>query len=63
MGCHPGLRKAESSVLVQARISRIGLAKLLYNRKVLGMLSAKCKCGGREETPRYMALYCTEEEK
>ena len=31
---HSGLRKAESSVLVQARTGRIGLAKFLYSRKV-----------------------------
>jgi hypothetical protein len=37
---HSGLRKAESSVLVQARTGRIGLAKFLYNRKVPGVLTA-----------------------
>jgi hypothetical protein len=37
---HSRLRKVESSVLVQARIGRIGLAKFLYNRKVLGVLTA-----------------------
>jgi hypothetical protein len=37
---HSGLRKAESSVLVQARTGRIGLAKFLYNCKVLGVLTA-----------------------
>ena len=58
---HLGLQKAESSVLVQARTGRIGLAKFLYNCNVLGILSAQCRCGAGEETPRHMALYCIEE--
>jgi hypothetical protein len=37
---HFRLRKAESSVLVQACTSRIGLAKFLYNCKVLRVLTA-----------------------
>ena len=45
----------QSSVLVQARTGRIGLAKCLeyclYSADV----------GPGEETPRHMALYCTEE--
>ena len=56
---HSGLRKAESSVLVQARTGRIGLAKFLYNCKVPGILSTQCRFRAGEETPRYMALYCT----
>jgi hypothetical protein len=58
---HSGLRKEESSVLVQARTSRIGLAKFLYSRKVPGILSAQCRCRAGEETPRHMALSCTDE--
>lgn len=59
---HSGLQKAESSVLVQARTGRIGLAKFfLYNHKAPGILSAQCRCRAGEKTPRHMALYCTEE--
>jgi hypothetical protein len=58
---HSGLRKAESSVLVQACTGRIELAKFLYNCKVLGVLTAQCKCGAGEETPRHIALFCTDE--
>ena len=58
---HTGLRKAESSVLVQSHTGRIGLAKVLYNLRVPEILSAQCRCGAGEETPRHMALYCTEE--
>jgi hypothetical protein len=60
---YSGLRKAESSVRVQARTGRIGLAKFLYNRKVLGVLTAQCRCGAGEETPRHIALFCTDEIK
>jgi hypothetical protein len=58
---HSGLRKAESSVLVQAHTGRIGLAKFLYNRKVPGVLSAQCNCSAGEETPQHIALFCTDE--
>jgi hypothetical protein len=58
---HSGLRKAESSVLVQTRTGRIGLAKFLYSRKVPGVLSAQCRCRTGEETPRHMALFCIDE--
>jgi hypothetical protein len=59
---HSGLRKAESSVLVQARKGRIGFAKFPYNRKVPSVLSAQCRCSARgEETRRYMVLFLTEE--
>jgi hypothetical protein len=54
---HSRLRKAESSVLVQARTGRIGLARFLFNHKVSGIESAKCRCKAREEAPWHMALY------
>jgi hypothetical protein len=37
---HFRLKKAESSILVQACIGRIGLAKFFYNYKVLRVLTA-----------------------
>jgi hypothetical protein len=58
---HSGLRKAESSVLVQARMGRIGLAKFLYNRKVLRVLTAQCRCRAGEKTPQHIAFFCTNE--
>jgi hypothetical protein len=58
---HTGLKKAESSMLVQARTGRIGLAKFLYGRKVPGIQTAQCRCEAGEETVRHMALYCTDE--
>ena len=53
--------RAESSVLVQARTGRVGLAKFLYSRKVPGKLPAECRCEAGEATPRHMVLFCTEE--
>ena len=58
---HKGLRKAESTLLVQARTKKIGLAEFLYSRKVPGVKTAKCQCGAGHETPRHMALFCIEE--
>jgi hypothetical protein len=58
---HSMLRKAEISVLLQLRTGRIELAKYLYSRHVPGVLSAQCRCGGAEETPRHMAVFCREE--
>jgi hypothetical protein len=58
---HSGLRKAQSSVLVQARTGRIGLSKFLYNRRVPRVLFAQCRCRNGEETPQHMALFYTEE--
>ena len=58
---HEGLRKAESALLTQARTGRIGLAKFLYGRHVPGFTTATCQCRAGHETPRHMALYCTNE--
>ena len=58
---HKDLHKAESSLLVQIRTARIGLAKFLYNCKVPGIVSAKCKCSVRHKTPWHIALFCVRE--
>ena len=58
---HDGLQKAESSMLVQVRTGSIGLRKHLYRRRVPGFTTAQCPCGGGEETPRHMALFCEQE--
>jgi hypothetical protein len=55
---HEGLRRAESALLTQARMGRIGLAKFLYRRSVPGFTTATCQCRAGHETPRHMALYC-----
>lgn len=58
---HVGLKKAESSMLVQARTGRVGLAKYLYSRKVPRILTAQCRCEAGEETVHHIALYYTDE--
>jgi hypothetical protein len=58
---HKDLRKAESALLVQARTGRIGLAQFLHSRRAPGYYTAMCRCGGGYETPRHMALFCTQE--
>jgi hypothetical protein len=58
---HNKLYKAESALLIQARTGRIGLARFLHSRKVPGVLTAQCQCRAGEETPRHMALFCTQE--
>jgi hypothetical protein len=50
---YKNLYKAESALLVQARTKRIGLAQFLYNRKVPGIITAKCRCKAGHETPRH----------
>jgi len=47
--------------VTQARTGRIRLVKFLYNRKVPGVLTAQCRCGGGGEMPGYIAVFCTEE--
>ena len=52
------LKKAESSVLFQARTGRIGLRHFLYKAKVLGVDSAECSCEGGNETAEHVILHC-----
>jgi hypothetical protein len=58
---HGQLQKAESSLLVQARTGKIGLAKFLHSRKVPGFETAQCRCSAGCETPQHMVLFCIEE--
>ena len=62
MKLHRNLKKAESSVLVQLRTGRIGLAKFLYTAKVPSYDTGQCKCRQGDETPRHLLLFCKEEE-
>ena len=59
---HDKLRKAESSVLVQIRTGRTGVAHFLYKAKVPAYETGKCRCGHGNETPRHLLLSCQEEE-
>lgn len=55
---HNKLKKAESSVIVQLRTGRIGLAHFLNKARVPEYDSGQCQCGQGEETPRHLLLYC-----
>lgn len=63
LNLHVRLRKAESTVLIQTRTGRVGLARFLDTRKVPGVMSAQCRCRAGEQTPQHMTLYFIEEAK
>ena len=53
------LKKAESSVLVQARTGRIGLAHFLNKAQVLGYETPACRCGLGDVTAEHLLLHCS----
>jgi hypothetical protein len=55
---HSQLKKAESSILVQARTGRIGLAHFLAKARVPGYESPTCRCGAEQETAEHTLLHC-----
>jgi hypothetical protein len=60
---HEHLRKAESSLLVQARTGCIRLAHFLRRRRVPGVLAEECQCREGAETPKHIAIHCELEEE
>jgi endonuclease/exonuclease/phosphatase family metal-dependent hydrolase len=56
---HDNLRRAESSLSVQMRTGKIGLAQFLYSRKVPGVESPHCSCGGFAQTTTHILQFCT----
>jgi hypothetical protein len=48
----------ESSVLVQARTGRIGLAHFLNKARVPGYETPACRCGLGDETAEHLLLHC-----
>ena len=58
---YKNLQKAESTLLVQIYIGKIGLAQFLHSRHVPSYPTANCLCSGGHKTPRHIALYCTQE--
>ena len=57
---HKGLRKHESSVLIQMRTRKIGLRAFLHQRRVPEVLTPGCSCGDAPETPEHLLLSCRE---
>ena len=54
-----GLRKHESSLLVQMRTGKIGLRAFLFARRVPGVSTPRCRCGnGAIETASHIVLDC-----
>ena len=58
---HSGLRKAESSALVQFRTGCTGLAYFLHKACASGVESGLCNCGNGFEIPRHILIYCKKE--
>ncbi len=59
---HSGLRKAESSALVQFRTGCTGLAYFLHKARVPGVESGLYSCENSFETPRHMLIHCEKEQ-
>ena len=57
---HFGLRKAESSMLTQARTGKIGLRAFLFERNVPTVRTPVCPCGLGEETVRHLIADCSQ---
>jgi Reverse transcriptase (RNA-dependent DNA polymerase)/Endonuclease-reverse transcriptase len=58
LALHKDLRRAESSILIQARTECIGLNQFLYKRHVPGVDSPNCSCSDEPETVRHLVQYC-----
>jgi hypothetical protein len=57
------LLRAESSMLVQIRTERTGLAYFLNIANVPGFESGECRCGGGPETARHVIIDCELEDQ
>ena len=55
---HEQLKKAKSSVLVQARTGRIGLAHFLCKARVPGYKTPAYRCGLGDKTAEHLLLHC-----
>lgn len=56
---HRGLAKVESSVLIQRRTEKIGLAHFLYNGRVPHIQLASCNCGWRKQNVKHVLMIIT----
>lgn len=55
---HRGLRKAESSAVIQLRSGKIGFNHFLYTRKVPGIEGPGCPCGASKQDGKHVLLFC-----
>ena len=55
---YQGLRKHESSLIIQIRTGKIGLRAFLYQRGVPDIDTLLYCCSEGPETPAYVVLYC-----
>ena len=53
-----GLQREASSVLTQIRTEKVGLRAYLFDRYVPGIDDARCECGSRRQTARYILEEC-----
>ena len=58
---HQDLYKAESSILIQVRTGKIGLADFLHLQKVPGFENNRCSCSNAPETVRHVIVHCNKE--
>src|SRR5205809_6131830 len=55
---HAQLQKAESSIIIQIRTGRIGLAAFLNKARLPGFPSPVCPCGQARETAEHVIAHC-----
>lgn len=55
---HEGLKKAESSLLTQARTGAIGLKDFLFRARVPQTPTPYCECGEGRETVEHLVVWC-----
>ena len=55
---YKGLEKAVSSLTIQIRSEKIGLKDFLSRRRVPGIESGACHCGGPRQTARHIFIFC-----
>ena len=57
LGLHKGLRKPQSSLIIQLRTGKVGFRAFLYQRRVPGVDDPNCDCG-EEMTVEHVLLRC-----
>lgn len=60
---HAGLKKVESTLAVQMRSGKIGLAAFLHARRVPEVENALCTCGWRKQDVKHVLMFCLERQE